>query len=94
MYVADRETFEDVFCMECGRIADTETLNSIGLCEDCRPLDEQAIGELMEVLQRRYAVITTSKGQITLQDWEQEQTFHTFDDWEACRDWAREQEWD
>ena len=35
MYVGDRDTFDDVFCQECGRIADRETLNALGLCEDC-----------------------------------------------------------
>ena len=37
MYVADRDTYNDVFCQECGRIADRETLNDKGLCEDCTP---------------------------------------------------------
>ena len=36
MYVGDRDTFYDVYCQECGRIADKETLNENGLCEDCR----------------------------------------------------------
>lgn len=34
MYVGDRDTYNDAFCAECGRIADD--LNSLGLCEDCR----------------------------------------------------------
>ena len=42
MYVADRDTFNDVFCMECGHIAGRETLNTDGLCEDCRPLSKIA----------------------------------------------------
>ena len=37
MYVADRDTYDDVFCMDCGRIADRETLNDKGICEDCTP---------------------------------------------------------
>ena len=40
MHVADRETYDDVFCMECGRIADRETLTTDGLCEDCTPKGE------------------------------------------------------
>ena len=36
MYVGDRDTRGDVFCQDCGRIADRDTLNSLGLCEDCR----------------------------------------------------------
>lgn len=35
MYVADRDTYNDVFCIECGNIADKETLSDFGLCEDC-----------------------------------------------------------
>lgn len=35
MYVGDRDTYNDVFCQECGEIADHETLNETGLCEDC-----------------------------------------------------------
>ena len=35
MYVGDRDTFDDVFCQDCGRITDRETLNEVGLCEDC-----------------------------------------------------------
>ena len=35
MYVGDRDTFDDVFCQECGRIADPQTLNDDGFCEDC-----------------------------------------------------------
>ena len=37
MYVADRDTYNDVFCQDCGRIADQETLTADGLCEDCEP---------------------------------------------------------
>ena len=37
MYVGDRDTANDVFCQDCGRIADRATLNSEGFCEDCRP---------------------------------------------------------
>ena len=35
MYVGDRDTYNDVFCQECGNIADRETLNAQGLCDDC-----------------------------------------------------------
>ena len=35
MYVADQDTYGDVFCQACGEIADRETLNDVGLCEDC-----------------------------------------------------------
>ena len=35
MYVGDRDTYNDVFCIECGNIADRETLNDDGLCEEC-----------------------------------------------------------
>ena len=35
MSVGDRDTSGDVFCQDCGRIADKDTLNSLGLCEDC-----------------------------------------------------------
>ena len=35
MYVADRDTANDVFCQECGNIADRSTLNTDGFCEDC-----------------------------------------------------------
>ena len=35
MYVGDRDTYNDVFCMECGNIADRETLNADGICEYC-----------------------------------------------------------
>ena len=31
----DRDTYNDVFCQECGRIADQDTLTADGLCEDC-----------------------------------------------------------
>lgn len=41
MYVGDRDTYNDVFCMECGNIADRETLNADGVCEYC--LEEQTI---------------------------------------------------
>ena len=53
MYVADRDTYDDVFCMDCEKkvcrsaspkgnptffcIADRETLNDKGICEDCTP---------------------------------------------------------
>jgi len=37
MYVGDRDTSNDVFCQDCGRIADRETLDRDGFCEDCRP---------------------------------------------------------
>ena len=37
MYVGDRDTFNDVFCQDCGRIASRETLTVDGLCEDCQP---------------------------------------------------------
>ena len=36
MYVGDRDTYNDAFCADCGRIADRETLDTNGLCEDCR----------------------------------------------------------
>ena len=39
MYVADRDTASDVFCQDCGHIADRETLTADGLCEDCAPPD-------------------------------------------------------
>ena len=40
MYVGDRDTYNDVFCQDCGNIADKETLNTDGICEDCaRRLD-------------------------------------------------------
>ena len=35
MYVADRDTANDVFCVDCGNIADKAALNTDGLCEDC-----------------------------------------------------------
>ena len=35
MYVGDRDTYDDVFCQDCGNIADRETLNDTGLCEYC-----------------------------------------------------------
>ena len=35
MYVADRDTRDDVFCRDCGNIASRETLTADGLCEDC-----------------------------------------------------------
>ena len=35
MYVGDRDTYNDVFCQECGNIADRETLNDNGICEYC-----------------------------------------------------------
>ena len=35
MYVADRDTYNDVFCQDCGNIADTSALTDDGLCEDC-----------------------------------------------------------
>lgn len=35
MYVGDRDTYNDAFCAECGRIADRDFLNDDGLCEDC-----------------------------------------------------------
>lgn len=35
MYVGDRDTSDDVFCQDCGRIADREFLDENGLCEDC-----------------------------------------------------------
>ena len=37
MHVGDRDTYNDVFCQECGNIADKETLDVNGLCEYCRP---------------------------------------------------------
>ena len=42
MYVGDRDTFNDVFCQACGHIAGRETLNTDGLCEDCRPVSKIA----------------------------------------------------
>ena len=42
MYVGDRDTFNDVFCQACGHIAGRETLDTNGLCEDCRPLSKIA----------------------------------------------------
>ena len=38
MYIADRETRNDVFCQCCGEIADKETLNDDGECEECQEL--------------------------------------------------------
>ena len=35
MYVGDRDTYDDVFCQECGEIADREMLSDFGLCDDC-----------------------------------------------------------
>ena len=41
MYVADRDTFNDAFCGECGRITDGSELKKYqGLCEDCHEVAE------------------------------------------------------
>ena len=42
MYVGDRDTFNDVFCQDCGHIADRETLDTHGLCKDCHPVSKIA----------------------------------------------------
>ena len=54
MYVGDRDTANDVFCQDCGRIADRETLTADGLCEDCVPQSESLnIAKLNDQFRKR-----------------------------------------
>lgn len=54
MYVGDRDTYNDVFCQECGNIADKENLNEWGLCEEC---NLTLMVNCLQELQKRYTVV-------------------------------------
>ena len=61
MYVGDRDTYDDVFCQDCGRIADRQTLTADGLCEDCQPMTEERKAEIVSVESKLYVILTRQR---------------------------------
>ena len=58
------------------------------------PLSDKRIGEIVGVIQTQYAVMLGKDGKIRLKDFEQETTYHTFNDWHEVEAWAIEQGWE
>ena len=95
MYVGDRDTYDDVFCQDCGRIADRQTLTADGLCEDCQPMTEERKAEIVSVVSKLYVILTSKDGTIELcNERNLAHPVHTFTDWESLEAWAIEMEWD
>lgn len=86
MYVGDRDTHGDVFCAECGNIADIETLNEIGICKQC---NIELVTNCLKVLQRTYWTIIEPNGTIEIRD-SDNRTVRTFANWVEVRDFIDE----
>ena len=53
MYVADRETFDDAFCGDCGKIMDSEDCRKYqGLCEECHIVKDYPFLKDADALQK------------------------------------------
>ena len=97
MYVGDRDTRDDVFCQDCGNIADRETLDRDGVCDNCRPreMTDARIAEIVSVVQNLYVILTSKDGTIELcNERNLSLPVHTFKDWESLETWAIEMEWE
>lgn len=86
MYVGDRDTYDDVFCFECGNIADRETLNDDGLCKQCKI---KLVTDCLKVLQKTYWTVIEPNGTIEIRN-SDNRPVRTFENWFEVRDFINE----